>query len=86
MDLRCGNAEAAFGSWCAVIDSSGAASDIAAVRVVGTLERLELGLLLADHAEETIDLSFLLSFELLMKLAKAWGAVMVRVGGGHRDG
>lgn len=44
---------------------------------MGSLEVLQLDLLLADHLKQPVDLGFLLSLELLMELTQAWGSVAV---------
>ena len=59
-----GDTEAAFGGRRAIVYCRGSARGRS--RVIRALERLKLGLLLADHAEEAVDLCFLLRLELLV--------------------
>jgi hypothetical protein len=47
------------------------------LRMAG-LQGRDLGLLLADHVEQAVDLAFLLVLELLVQLSHAWGALVVR--------
>ena len=46
---------------------------------MGSLQVLQLDLLLADHLQQSVDLGFLLGFELLVELTQARSSVAVMV-------